>query len=418
MNRKNVFLVFLTALIIITLGLKTTRLFHIGIGQTPATGIEELRAIHDKVVKGETLLAIFLKHGLDVKDLYAMRDAAARIYPLRNIHAGQPYTAKVEGKNRLNTFVYQINPDSVLKIRKTATSFEAKKEDIPYEKKLLFLSGNIEDNLISSIGQDHEHLLLALQLSDIFAWNIDFAVDLRKNDSYRIIAEGLFLNGKFRRYGNIVAAEFDNNGEHFKAYHFEHDGKADYYDEEGRSLQRVFLKAPLNFRRISSYFSQGRLHPILKIRRPHNGIDYAAASGTPVSAVGGGKVIYSAWKGAYGNLIIIRHPNGWETYYGHLSKISPGIKKGRNVEQGQIIGNVGSTGLATGPHLHYEFRIDDKPVNPLKVKIPEGWPIPANELVAFNTFRDRMDSCFSNPRDLQRYAVETEKSGINRKSLL
>jgi murein DD-endopeptidase MepM/ murein hydrolase activator NlpD len=132
-----------------------------------------------------------------------------------------------------------------------------------------------------------------LQLSDIYAWNIDFAVDLRKNDSYRIIVEGLFLNGEFKRYRNIIAAEFVNNGELFKAYRFEHDGKVDYYDEEGKSLQRVFLKEPLNFRRISSHFSRGRLHPILKIRRPHNGIDYVAASGTPVSAIGDGKVIYA-----------------------------------------------------------------------------------------------------------------------------
>ena len=418
MNRRRFLLVALVALIILSLSMKAARLFHIGAGSESRVEKEELRAIHDKVLKGETLLAIFLKHGLDIEDLYAMRDAAAKVYPLRNIHVGQPYTAKVEGQNRIISFVYQIDQNSVLKIRKTETSFEAGKEDIPYEKKLISLSGNIEDNLISSVGPDHEHLLLALQLSDIYAWNIDFAVDLRKNDSYRIIVEGLFLNGKFKRYGSIMAAEFVNNGELFKAYRFEHDGKVDYYDEEGKSLQRVFLKAPLNFRRISSHFSRGRLHPILKIRRPHNGMDYVAASGTPVSAIGDGKVIYAGWKGAYGNLVIIRHPNGWKTYYGHLSRISLKVKKGRSVEQGQIIGNVGSTGLATGPHLHYEFRINDKPVNPLSVKIPEGWPIPAKELAAFKTFRDQMDSCFSNPRALQKYAGKAGRLETHQNSLL
>jgi len=418
LDRKKIYLVALTLLIILSLSAKAVRLFHIDASQKPRIVQTKLRDIQGKVMKGETLLAIFLKHGLDIDDLYAIRDAAAGIYPLRNIHIGQPYTVKVEGQNRISSFIYQINRDSVLNIRKTETSFEAEKESIPYEKRLLSLSGNIEGNLISSIGTDHEHLLLALQLSDVFAWNIDFAVDLKKNDSYRIIVEGLFLDGEFKRYGNIVAAEFVNNGESFKAYRFEHGGKADYYDEGGKSLRRVFLKAPLNFRRISSYFSGKRLHPILKISRAHNGIDYVAGAGTPVSAIGDGKVIHAGWKGAYGKMVIIRHPNGWQTYYGHLSAIPPQIKTGGSVEQGQIIGNVGSTGLSTGPHLHYEFRIDDKPVNPLKVKMPEGWPIPGAELAVFRTFREQMDSCFSNPRNLRKYALQPENSGRQSKPLL
>jgi len=418
LDRKKALLVALAALLIISVGFKTARLFHNDAGEEASIAREELRTIRDSVLKGETLLAIFLKHGLDIKDLYAMREVAAKVYPLRKIHAGRSYTATVEGRNRVNSFVYQIDGDTVLKIRKTGTSFEAERADIPYEKRLLSLSGNIEDNLISSIGPDHEHLLLALDLSDIFAWSIDFAVDLRKNDTWRLLVEGLFLNGEFKRYGNIIAAEFINKDEPFKAYRFEHGGKADYYDEEGHSLERVFLKAPLNFRRISSPFSKVRLHPILKISRPHNGIDYVAASGTLVSTVGDGKVIYAGRKGAYGNLIIIRHPNGWETYYGHLSRIAPQVKKGKSVGQGQIIGNVGSTGLATGPHLHYEFRINDQPINPLSVKIPKGWPIPAQELAAFKTFRDRMDFFFSKPQDLQKYAVKPGKSGTPGESLL
>jgi murein DD-endopeptidase MepM/ murein hydrolase activator NlpD len=418
LSKKTASLVVITALIILLLGVKTSRLFLIGIGLESGVEKEELRAIHDKVLKGETLFSIFLKHGLDIKDLYALRDAAAKVYPLRNINVGQSYTAKVIAQNRIKSFIYQIDQNSLLKIRKTETRFEAEKENIPYEKKLLSFSGNIEDNLISSIGPRQEHLLLALQLSDIFSWDIDFAVDLRKNDSYRIIVEGLFLNGEFKRYGDIIAAEFVNDGELFKAYRFAHDGKVEYYDEDGKSKKRIFLKAPLNFRRISSHFSKRRLHPILKIRRPHNGIDYVAAFGTPVSAVGDGKVIHTGRKGAYGNLVIIRHPNGWKTYYGHLSKVSPKAKKGKNVKQGQIIGNVGSTGLATGPHLHYEFRINDKPVNPLSVKMPKAWRLDADELAAFKTFRNRMDSCIFNPRDLQKYTVKAEGLQTHRNSLL
>ena len=396
MKRKEALLFTLMVLVITFLGLKTARLFHVDTEQKSFPVRPELRAIRGKVLKGETLLAIFDKHGLDIKDLFEMRKVAAKVHPLRTVHPGQSYTVTVDGQNRVNSFIYGIDQNFFLKIWKIATGFQAEKTAIHYEKKLLTLSGTIEDNLISSIGEDHEHLLLALQLSDIFAWNIDFAADLQKGDSYRIIVEGFFRYGEFRKFGNIVAADFTNNGELFRAYRFEHDGKSDYYDQEGKSLRKAFLKAPLNFRRISSHFSKGRRHPILKIRRPHNGLDYAAASGTPVSTVGDGTVVHAGWEGSYGNMVIIRHPNGWKTCYGHLSKISKGVKKGGTVEQGQIIGNVGSTGLSTGPHLHYEVRVSDKCINPLEIKVVEGLSISHKELAAFKAFRDRMDSYFSN----------------------
>lgn len=351
MDRKKIFLFAVSALLIVLLGLKVPGLFDDRSSKEPPVESKNLKTIQDRVSHGETLLAIFMKHGLNMDDLYAIRDAAAKVYPLRKIHVGQPYKAKIEDQNH-------------------------------------------------------------------FAWNIDFTVDLRKNDSYRVIAEGLYLDGEFKRYGNIVAAEFVNDGQLFKAYRFKREGKIDYYDEAGKSLRRAFLKAPLNFRRISSHFSGGRLHPILKIRRPHNGIDYVASSGTPVSALGDGQVLYAGWRGDYGRLIIIRHPNGWKTYYGHLSRISSQVKRGSSVKQGQLIGNVGSSGLATGPHLHFELRMNDSAVNPLKVKIPGGWPIPPPEMAAFIDFRKQMDSCFSNPQDLQKYAVQSEKPRKQPKPLM
>ncbi len=396
LNKRQALLFSLVVLVMTCIGLKTAQWFHSDTERKPHPVQFEFRAIHDTVLKGETLLEIFAKHGLDVKELLAMRDVAAKIHPLRMLHPGQPYTLTVDGQSRVNSFVYWINRDSFLKIQKVSTGFQAEKNELAYQMKLLTLSGSIDDNLISSIGEDREHLLLALQVSDIFAWDIDFASDLQKNDSYRIIVEGFFYNGEFRKYGNIVAAEFTNNGELFKAYRFEHDGKADYYDEAGNSRKKAFLKAPLNFRKISSHFSKGRFHPILKIRRPHQGIDYAASKGTPVSAVGDGTVVHAGWKGAYGNMVVIRHPNGWKTCYGHLSRIAKDVRKGRAVEQGQTIGQVGSTGLSTGPHLHYEVRINEKRVNPLALKIPKGWPVPRKELAEFKALRSRMDSYLSN----------------------
>jgi murein DD-endopeptidase MepM/ murein hydrolase activator NlpD len=396
LKRKKVLLVTLAILVITCLALKTAQLFNFNGEQKTIVARSEFRTIQDKVLKGETLLAIFAKHGLDIRELFAMREVAAKIHPLRTVRPGQSYTVTVDDQNRVNAFVYRIDEDSALKIKKNGTGFEAEKAVIQYQKKLLVLSGTIEDNLISSLGEGHDRLLLALQLSDIFSWDIDFAADLRKGDSFRMIVEGLFCGEKFMKYGDIIAADFVNNGETFTAYRFEHDGQGDYYDKDGNSLRKAFLKAPLNFRRISSGFAGGRLHPILKIQRPHNGVDYAAASGTPVSTIGDGTVIHAGRKGSYGNMVIIRHPNGWKTYYGHLSKISKGIKKGRTVQQGQIIGNVGSTGLSTGPHLHYEVRVGDTCVNPLKIKIPGGWPIPLKKMASFRSLRAQMDPYFLN----------------------
>ena len=168
-------------------------------------------------------------------------------------------------------------------------------------------------------------------------------------------------------------------------------GKDSYYDAAGKALKKAFLKAPLNFRRISSYFSTGRFHPVLKIYRPHHGLDYAAPAGTPVSAVGDGEVSFAGRKGQYGNLVVIKHRNGWKTYYGHLSKIEKGVWKGKYAEQGQVIGYVGATGLATGPHLHYEIRTGKKPVNPLKVKFPGGEPIPKSLMAGFEERKNKLD---------------------------
>jgi murein DD-endopeptidase MepM/ murein hydrolase activator NlpD len=238
-------------------------------------------------------------------------------------------------------------------------------------------------------------VMLALQLSDIFAWDIDFSTDLRNRDTFKIVAEALYRNGEFKKYGEIISAEFMNNGRTYHAYRFQVNGKADYFDDDGKSLKKAFLKAPLSFRRISSTFSRGRFHPVLKIYRPHHGLDYAAPTGTPVSSVSDGTVVFAGRKGQYGKFIMVRHKNGYKTCYGHLSRIGKGIRKGVGVEQGEVIGYVGSTGLATGPHLHYEIRINNRPVNPLTVKLPDGDPIPRSLMAEFVKFRERMTAQFA-----------------------
>jgi murein DD-endopeptidase MepM/ murein hydrolase activator NlpD len=238
------------------------------------------------------------------------------------------------------------------------------------------------------MGGGQQNLLLALSLSDVFAWDIDFTTALRKGDTFRLLVEGLYRDGEFRKYGNILAAEFVNDGVTFRAYRFEIDGRADYYDATGRSLRKAFLQAPLSFRRISSGFSKSRMHPVLKIRRAHNGTDYVAPKGTPVSAMANGQIQAAGHQGGYGKLVIIRHPNGYKTFYGHLSGFAKGVRKAAGVTQGQLVGYVGSTGISTGPHLHFEMRLNDRPINPRKVQIPAGEPVPQTHFASFQAARD------------------------------
>jgi murein DD-endopeptidase MepM/ murein hydrolase activator NlpD len=248
------------------------------------------------------------------------------------------------------------------------------------------MKGAIDDNLISAVGDSPEHLRLAFRLAEIFESEIDFVTELRDGDQFMMLVEELWLHGVFKGYGNILVAEFMNDGRSFDAYRFLIDDRANYFDKGGQSLKKALLRAPLRFRYISSRFSHRRKHPILKIYRPHLGIDYAAPTGTPVSAAGSGWVKHAGWKGQYGKCIIIRHPNGYETYYGHLSKIKKGIRKGGKVTQGEIIGYVGSTGLSTGPHLDYRVKRFERFINPLKIDIPRNIPVPENMMVAYREY--------------------------------
>ena len=351
----------------------------------------EIREISGTVKKGETLFDIFKKYGLDMTELLKLKEASASVHKLKCLYPGHTYRITLDNENRVCSFTYWIDDDSIIDAIRENGVYNVEKTRPDYETRIGERYVVISDNLISSIGGGGQDVVLALNMSDIFAWDLDFTSDLRKGDVFKIIVEELYLNGSFKKYGDILSAEFYGNEGVFRAYRFEQNGRADYYDENGRSLKKVFLKAPLSFRRISSSFSRRRLNPILKIYRPHYGIDYAAPTGTPVDAVGSGVVIFSGRRGEYGNLIIIRHRNGYSTRYGHLSRFSKAIRRGARVAQGDVIGYVGSTGLATGPHLHFEMRINGRPVNPLRAKIPRGDSIPESRMAEFRGLREQMD---------------------------
>ncbi|HOG16271.1 MAG TPA: peptidoglycan DD-metalloendopeptidase family protein [Syntrophales bacterium] len=358
----------------------------------------EYREIAGNIQKGETLSDIFRKYEIEADALFRIREASAHLHRLRDLHPGRSYRILLDGRSGVHSFAYWIDDDTILNVLHTGEGFRAEKTVVQYEKRIEYIGGAIKGNLVSSMGNERGASALALRLSDIFAWDIDFTSDIRNDDLYRIAVEGLYLDGEFKKYGDIVAAEFVNDGRTFRAYRYEVNGKADFYDEEGRSMRKAFLKAPLNFRRISSFFSSRRKHPLLKIYRPHHGVDYVAPAGTPVSTVGDGKVSFAGRKGQYGRLVIVQHRNGYRTYYGHLSGIAKGIRTGTHVEQGQLIGYVGATGLATGPHLHYEMRISDKPLNPLSVKMPQEESVPQIRMADFVQRRNVADVQFASGR--------------------
>lgn len=335
------------------------------------------REISGIIRKGETLFDVFKRYQLSLDDFFRIREASASVHRLREVCPDQPYMIRVDDKDNVTDFEYWIDDDSILCIKRNKAGFTAEKKPVAYERRMLQIGGVIQDTLIASMGDGRDSLMLALQLSDIFAWDIDFTTDLRNGDTYRIVVEGLYLDGEFRKYGTVLAAEIVNKGTPNAAYRFAVDSTADYFDREGKSLKRAFLKAPLSFRRISSSFNWSRFHPVLKVRRPHHGVDYSAAAGTPVSAIGDSTVLFAGRKGQYGNLVILHHPNGYRTYYGHLSRISRDVRAGRKVIQAQVVGTVGSTGLATGPHLHYEMRAGNRPVDPQQVTAPRGNAVPA-----------------------------------------
>ena len=225
---------------------------------------------------------------------------------------------------------------------------------------------------------------LIMQLADVFGWDIDFAQELRAGDTFTVVYDELYMDGERLREGDLIAAEFVNQGRVLRALRFtDSRGRSSYYQPDGKRMQKAFLRNPIDIVRITSGFSLGRKHPILNKIRAHKGVDYAAATGTPVRAAGDGTIEFRGTKGGYGRTVEIKHANGRSTLYAHLSRYGKGSAKGERVRQGQIIGHVGQSGLATGPHLHYEFRVNGSHVNPQRVKLPSAEPIAPEYREAF-----------------------------------
>ncbi len=282
-----------------------------------------------------------------------------------------------------------LSKDETLRLFRDEVGWSSSLENIPVRVDTLYVSGVIRDNLSNSLNDNpaleafrvNDRFNIIHWMDQVFQWQIDFFRQVRAGDTYRVVLECEIRPDGSLRGGHILAAEYANEGTPYLAVWFDanDDGEGTYYDELGKSVRKAFLMKPLEFRRISSRVSASRLHPIHNFRRPHNGVDYAANAGTPIMATGDGVVIWADWKGELGNLVEIRHPNGWVTRYGHMSRYASGIRPGTRVKQGQVVGYVGMTGGATGPHLHYEMRNSRGGVlDPLDVRLPPGDPVPSD----------------------------------------
>jgi murein DD-endopeptidase MepM/ murein hydrolase activator NlpD len=347
---------------------------------------DALTVIAGTIGRNATLESVLGKT-LSPATVHHLVQAARPIHDLARLSIGQPFRLTLGPDGVISAFTYGIDELRTLKVKRNGTSLEAALETRSYETRVETVNGTITSSLFGAVSDAGEEDLLAVDLAAIFEWDVDFNTELQKGDSFRLAVEKQYLEGAFSRYGSILAAELLRGDRVLRAVRFASDKGAEYFTPEGLPLRKTFLRSPLKFTRISSGFSRARFHPVLKTTRPHLGVDYAAPTGTPVRAAADGSVVLSGWSGGYGKTVRIRHGRGLETLYGHLSRID--VKRGQYVQQGALIGAVGATGLATGPHLDYRTLRDGVYVNPLTIQPPPAEPVPAALRAAFEEARDR-----------------------------
>ncbi len=342
----------------------------------------------ERIRRGDTVAELLPKLGVkDSAALPFLRKNSTTATMFRQMSPGKPVTASVNADGSLMSMTFPLNgnKDQALIIERHHDTFKVSEQTLPTETQVLFKSAEIRHSLFGATDAAGIPDSVAIQLADIFGSDIDFHTDLRKGDRFSVVYESITHLGKQIRTGRILAAEFVNKGHSYSAIWFKPDANSNggYYTVEGKSLRQAFLRSPLEFTRISSGFTMSRFHPILKEVRAHKGIDFAAPTGTGVKATGDGVVEFVGQQRGYGNLIILSHQDKYNTVYGHLSGFASGLKKGAKVEQGSVIGYVGATGWATGPHLHYEFRVDGVHCDPLTVALPGTLPLEPQQMAQF-----------------------------------
>ncbi|MEW5755271.1 MAG: peptidoglycan DD-metalloendopeptidase family protein [Pseudomonadota bacterium] len=334
------------------------------------------------VEKGDTLAKIFNQINLSPQLLHTLI-SRKEAEPLRRIMPGEELQFTLTDDQDLVELVYQTSLTHSLKIYNDNGTYQFLEDIRTPEIRTAYAAGVIDSSLYAAGQAAGMSDALIMELANIFGWDIDFALDIRENDAFNLLYEDKFLDGRKIGTGAILAASFTNDGRTFEAVRYtDPEGNTNYYTPDGKSMRKAFLRSPVDFTRISSGFGK-RFHPILNRMRAHNGVDYAAATGTPVKSTGDGRIVFKGVKGGYGNTLIVQHGSQYQTLYAHLSGYKKGLKNGSTVSQGQVIGYIGSSGLATGPHLHYEFRVNGAHRNPLTIRFPDAEPIEAKHLAHF-----------------------------------
>ena len=368
---------------------------------------------------------VLLQRWLGASEINAMVEASKNVYSLDRVVAGQPYSVHLED-GRFLRFEYEVdarhkNADHMLIVTREQdgekVNWQARLEKIEYTTKLDIVEGEITAGsslylaMARAVEEDSSHLSsqLAMDLVKIFDWEINFFRDIQPGDSFRLLVEKRYRDGEFKGFGAMPAVEFVNRNSKFEAYAFKDSfGNNSYFNAAGDSLKRAFLKAPLDFTRVSSGFNMKRMHPIHKVVRPHYGVDYAAPTGTPIRAIGAGEVTFRGFDKGAGNYVALKHARGYESMYLHMSRFADGLKKGSKVRQGQIIGYVGSTGYSTGPHLCFRIKLNGQFLNPEKVLSPRDESVPQKHLAAFKAGRDRWRGYLKGEITLSEYSREKE----------
>lgn len=358
------------------------------VDQTPAedaNGSDFAR--EERIQRGDTVAALLRRLGATdnaAPELLQNNPAAAPLF--RQLSPGKNVTARIGRQGELQSLIFPLNGggDQAVFIERRGDVFEVQSKALPLDTRVVMKSAEIRYSLFGATDAADIPDSVAMGLADIFGGNIDFHRDLRKGDRFSVVYESITHLGKQVRTGRILAAEFVNNGKTFNAVWFESEpGKGGYYTADGKNIRKAFLRSPLEFSRITSGFSLSRFHPVLQKWRAHKGIDYGAPAGTRVKATGDGTVEFVGNQGGYGKVITLRHQGRYTTVYGHLSGFAKGLKNGMRVSQGEVIGFVGATGLASGPHLHYEFRVNEVHQNPLSIALPSAPPLAAEHLARF-----------------------------------
>ena len=357
------------------------------------------------VSSGDSLYLIFKRLGLPQRDLALMTGSKPLSKKLARLAPRQEIEFYVDTQSRLTRLVHRLDQIRSLHISRNGDTFTFEEVVEPPEVSMAAVAGTIDSSLFEAGQRAGLSDNIIMQMAEIFGWDVDFALDIRAGDRFALVFEEQFKDGKKIGEGPIIAAEFTNRGRRIRAVRYvDPTGHTDYFSADGRSMRKAFLRTPVNFTRISSRFSFGRRHPILHKMRAHRGVDYAAPRGTAVRASGDGRVVFAGRKGGYGRTIILQHGSTYTTLYAHLSRFSKGSRPGKRVEQGQIIGYVGSTGLATGPHLHYEFRVRGAHRDPLKVKFPQAAPLAEGYMA---DFRDKAEPLLAKLELVGRTSIAT-----------